>query len=51
MATNHMTLSEWAESERTAWALSGPKWKNTAYLTLGMSIGFLAGLLFSGFSG
>lgn len=49
MAIRHMTLPEWAESERTAWALSAPKWKNTAYLTLGMSIGFLAGLLFASF--
>jgi len=51
MALRHMTLSEWTESERAAWALSAPKWKNMAYLTLGMSIGFLAGLLFSGSGG
>ncbi|WP_188092502.1 hypothetical protein [Azospirillum sp. B21] len=51
MALKHMTLAEWTDSERTAWALSAPKWKNTAYLTLGMSIGFLAGLMFAGFGG
>lgn len=49
MALRHMTLSEWRTSERTARAVSAPKWKNMAYLTLGMSVGFLAGVLFSGF--
>ncbi|WP_169054877.1 hypothetical protein [Azospirillum sp. TSA2s] len=49
MTFSHTTLSEWAVSERAAWALSAPKWKNLAYLTLGMSIGFFAGLVFSGF--
>lgn len=51
MMHRNTTLSEWTASERTAWALSAPKWKSMAYLTLGMSVGFLAGLAFSGFSG
>ncbi|WP_042696578.1 hypothetical protein, partial [Azospirillum sp. B506] len=51
MSLTHGTLSEWMVSERAAWALSAPKWKNMAYLTLGVSVGFLVGLLFSSSGG
>ena len=51
MTFGNTTLSEWSASERAAWALSAPKWKSMANLTLGMSVGFLAGLAFSSFSG
>lgn len=51
MSLTHGTLSEWMVSERAAWALSAPKWKSMAYLTLGVSVGFLAGLLFSSSGG
>lgn len=51
MTLRNTTVSEWTASERAAWALSAPKWKSMGYLTLGISVGFLAGLVFSGFSG
>jgi hypothetical protein len=46
-----MTLSERTVSERAVWALSALKWKNMAYLILGISVGLLAGVLLSGFGG
>jgi hypothetical protein len=44
-------LSHWSDSERAAWVLSAPKWERMAHVFFGMTIGLIAGLTLSNFTG
>lgn len=51
MHSRSSPLTNWAKSERAAWALSAPKWKLMAHFVLGMAVGLAAGLMISDFAG